>query len=332
MKNRSFRLTLHQLRALTQLACTLLGLERTLKELVTNMTVVDCTGETPSVKGILKKNREDSDVTTDGKKSTAETLLQMPQVLEFDWRSSFRGLVPHMAHCVRVALEDVCTRSLQQEEDERSSGHASITLSPTTGRTSTSTSTSTSTGDSHLREDSFYSCSERETPKMIATFCAAILTELDALLPLAAACRESSLLEVRSSFVEACGRAAFAMLGRLQERALEVPASAPLRNMPALLATCMYVQQRLEHYHARLKDPNTTATKVPLTLLPVQKCQDTVEAFREQLTSYCIQVCSTCILQDAESHHWADPKPFYEKVEVLMPRASLDFFCRFEEL
>lgn len=50
----------------------------------------------------------------------------------------------------------------------------------------------------------------------------------------------------------------------------------------------------------------------PLTLLPIQKCQDTVEALREQLTSYSIQVCSTCILQDEESHHWADPKPFYE--------------------
>ena len=88
------------------------------------------------------------------------------------------------------------------------------------------------------------------------------MTELDALLPLAAACRDSSLLEVRSSFVEACSRAAFAMLGRLQERALEVPSSAPLRNLPALLATCIYVHQRLEHYHARLKDSNTAAPKM----------------------------------------------------------------------
>jgi len=65
-----------------------------------------------------------------------------------------------MAHCVKVALEDVCTRSLQQEEALHSSGHTSITLSPTTGRTAA--------GNSHLREDSFYTCSERETPKMIA--------------------------------------------------------------------------------------------------------------------------------------------------------------------
>lgn len=93
-------------------------------------------------------------------------------------------------------------------------------------------------------------------------FCGAIVTELDALLPLAAACRESSLLEVRSSFVEACGRAAFAVLDRLQERALEVPTSAPLKNLPALLATCIYVLQRLEHYRGRLKDSNATAAKV----------------------------------------------------------------------
>ncbi|KAK9522617.1 hypothetical protein VZT92_019067 [Zoarces viviparus] len=307
VKNRSFSLTSHQLRALTQLACTLLRFEGIVKELVTNMTVIDCTGETPPVKGILKKNREDLDVTADGKKSTAEPLLHMPEahVLEFDWRSAFRGLVPHMAHCVKVVLDDVCTRSLQQEEALHSSGHTSVSLSLTAGHTAIAA------GSTHLREDSFYTYSERETPKRIDKFCGAIMTELDALLPLAAACSESSLLEVRSSFVEACSRAAFAMLGRLQERALQVPSSAPLRNMPALLATCMYVHQRLEHYHARLKDSNTAA-KVPLTLLPIQKYQDTVEALRDQLTTYCIQVCSTCILQDAESHHWADPKPFYE--------------------
>ncbi|KAK1893063.1 putative protein KIAA0825 [Dissostichus eleginoides] len=251
MKSRSFSLTSHQLKALTHLACTLLGFERTVMELVTNLTFIDCTGETPSVKGILKRNREDLDMTPDCKKSTAETLVHTPeaQVLEFDWRSAFKGLVPHMAHCVKVVLDE---------------------------------------------------------------FCGAIMTEMDALLPLAAACRDSSLLEVRSSFVEACSRAVLALLGRLQERALEVPSSAPLRNLPALLATCIYVQQRLEHYHARLKDSHSTAAKVPLTLLPIQKYKETAEAFREQLTSYCIQICSTCVFQDAESHHWADPQPFHE--------------------
>ncbi|KAM9858641.1 uncharacterized protein KIAA0825 homolog [Aulostomus maculatus] len=308
VKSRSFNLTSHQLRALTQLACTLLGFESNIKELVTTMTFINCMGEAPCVKGILKKTKEDMDVAGDAKKSTTETPLHTAesQVLEFDWRSAFKGLVPHMTHCVKVVLEDIFTKSLQQEEVLHSLGHNSITLIKTAGHTTTPDSSP------HTREEPLYTYSERRTPKMIAKCCAAIVDELDALLPLAAACRDGPLLEVRSSFVEACGQAAFAMLGRLQERALEVPSSAPLKNLPALLATCIYVHQKLEYYHARLKDLTSTSAKIHLTLLPIQKYQDTVEALRDQLTSYCIHVCSTCILQDAESHHWVDPKPFYE--------------------
>lgn len=83
-------------------------------------------------------------------------------VLEFDWRSAFRGLVPHMAHCVKVVLDDVCTKSLQKEEALHSSGQTSITLSRTAGHTASAAR------NTHLREDSFYIYSERETPKMIA--------------------------------------------------------------------------------------------------------------------------------------------------------------------
>lgn len=90
-------------------------------------------------------------------------------------------------------------------------------------------------------------------------FCAAVVTQLDIFLPLAVACGDSSLLEVRSSFVEACGRAAFAMMARLRERALEVPACAPMKNLPALLSTCIYVHQRLQRYHDGLKDPRNAA-------------------------------------------------------------------------
>ncbi|XP_028269180.1 uncharacterized protein KIAA0825 homolog isoform X2 [Parambassis ranga] len=302
-KSRSFSLTSHQLRALTQLACTLLRFESDLREQVTNMTFINCAEDVPCIKGILKKKKENSDMTSDGRKSAAETLhTPEAQVLVFNWRSAFLRLVPHMEHCVKVVLDDVCAKNLQQEEALHSSGHTSVTLSPITHGAS----------NTHLKEDSFYGYPERETPRMIAKFCGAIMAELDALLPLAAACRDSALLGVRSSFVDACGRAAFAMLGRLQDRALEVPSSAPLKNLPALLATCIYVCQRLEHYNARLKHSNPAAAKTPLTLLPIQKYQETVEAIKEQLTSYCIQVCSICILQDAESHHWADPKPFYE--------------------
>lgn len=83
-------------------------------------------------------------------------------MLEFEWRSSYRGLVPHMAHCVKVVLDDVCAKSLQREEALSSSGHTSITLMPTGGDTTLSGS------NTCLIEDSFYTYSERQTPKMIA--------------------------------------------------------------------------------------------------------------------------------------------------------------------
>lgn len=82
--------------------------------------------------------------------------------MEFDWRSAFRGLVPHMAHCVKVVLDDACAKSLQREEALHSSGHTSVSLSRTTGHTAVTA------GNMRLREDSFNAYTERETPKMIA--------------------------------------------------------------------------------------------------------------------------------------------------------------------
>ncbi|XP_019750172.1 uncharacterized protein KIAA0825 homolog [Hippocampus comes] len=305
VKSRSFSLTSHQLRALTQLACTLLAYESNVKEMVTNMTFINCTGEAPCVKGILKKGKEESDMARLGKTFTTPT-FHTSQVLDFDWRSAFSGLVPHMAHCVKVVLDDVCTKSLQQEEALHSSGHYSLLMENLSGHRSIND------GDMNVTQNKFDAYPERDSPTVVAKFCVPLVEELDALLPLAAACRDSSLLEVRSSFVEACSQGALRVLGRLEQRALEVPSSLPLRNLPVLLATCIYVLQRLERYNARLKDSTSTLAKVHLGLLPVQKYQQAVEALKDQLSSYCIQVCSTCVLQDAESHHWADPKPFYE--------------------
>ncbi|XP_029618011.1 uncharacterized protein KIAA0825 homolog isoform X2 [Salmo trutta] len=298
-RGRNFSLTSHQLRVLTQLACTLLGLESQVDELATQLAFINCAGETPcGVRGILKKTKDDLDMTTvDGNKTTAETLFQSPEtvVLEFDWRAAFRKLVPHMAHCVKVVLEDVCTKSLQQEELSHTSGSAHMVLTNTPHR-----------------DDSSLTCPERDRPKMVAKFCGDIMGECDALLPLAEACGDAALLEVRCSFVEVCAWVTSAILGRVEERAGEVPSAAPLKNLIALLGTSMYIHQRLCHYEAQLRETNTTAARVPMTLLPIQRYQDVTEGLREQLASYCVQVCTSTILQDAESHHWADPKPFYE--------------------
>ncbi|CAL8346834.1 unnamed protein product [Lota lota] len=313
---RSFSMTSHQLASLARLACTLLRLESAVEELAVNMAYINGSKDTPCVKGILKKTREETREETcamgaDLSRVPGEHLLHSPEaplLADFDWRSAFRGLVPQMAHCVTVVLEDVCTKSLQQEEASFTSGQTLIELSTCAGHTPITV------GDQLAGDDSSQTWPEMDTPRMIAKFCAAILAELEALLPLAVACRDGPLTEVRSSFVEACARVTSAALSRVEERALQVPASAPLKNLPALLASCACISQRLAHYHARLSDsgPTMASTRVPLTLLPIQRYKDMVEALRDQLTSYSVQVCSTSILHDAESHYWTDPKPFYE--------------------
>lgn len=84
-------------------------------------------------------------------------------------------------------------------------------------------------------------------------FCGDILKEFDVLLPLALLCRDDPLLKVRSTFVEVCSYVASAIVGRLEERAREVPSTAPLRNLTALLASSLHIQQWLGHIQQQLR-------------------------------------------------------------------------------
>ncbi|KAG9261881.1 hypothetical protein AMEX_G25492 [Astyanax mexicanus] len=291
---RNFCLTSHQLKSLTQLASTMLELEHRVEDLATDLGFLSCAGESAcSLRGILKKVREDVDMNALDGKATPDLLLQSTDAvcLEFEWRAAFWELVPQMAHCVKVFLEDMCSKTLQQEESVYSSVSTLIT-----------------TVNVSQRQGVELTCPEKDMPKVIVKFCSNVLEELDALLPLAVACKDDALLPVRSCYVEVCGRVISALLTRLEERSGQVPNTAPLKNLPTLLASSLYIQQRLMHYESQLRD----GTRTPLTLLPVQRSQDVTAALNEHLTSYCVHVCATSILQDAESHYWADPKPFYE--------------------
>ncbi|XP_017546621.2 uncharacterized protein KIAA0825 homolog isoform X3 [Pygocentrus nattereri] len=291
LRARNFCLTSHQLKCLTQLAVTLLELERNVDDLATELGFLNCAGESAcSLRGILKNVKDDMDVTVLEGKTTPDVLFQNTEAvcLEFEWRAAFQELVPQMAHCVKVFLEDVCSKSLHREQATYTSGSTLIPLVNVS-----------------LRPGTELTCPEKDISKRIAKFCADVLEELDALLPLAVACKDDTL---RSCYVEVCGRVTFALLARLEERSGQVPTLAPLKNLPTLLASSIYIQQRLTHYESQLRD----TTRIPLTLLPIQRSQDVTAAVHELLTSYCIHVCATSILQDAESHYWADPKPFYE--------------------
>ncbi|KAK1792179.1 hypothetical protein P4O66_012136, partial [Electrophorus voltai] len=310
-KGRHVLLTSRQLRGLTQLAATLLEMEQSVEDLATVLGSLHHPGEddcSVGAKDLLQNIGADIESTVlDGRTSPPERLFPKTETvrLEFDWRAAFHQLTPQMSRSVELVLEEVCRDALQQEESTHASRSKPLPLVHTP-----------------LGQDSHPPGLERDVPKRIAKatpserspsppavqFCADVTEQTDALLPLAVACQDPALLPVRSCYVEACGRATSALLARLEERAAEVPASAPLRNLAALLASSAHVHQRVAHYESHLKGAGRTS----LTLLPVKRSQEVVEALHEHLTGYCINVCATSLLQDAESHHWADPGPFHE--------------------
>ncbi|TRY62485.1 hypothetical protein DNTS_026134 [Danionella cerebrum] len=288
-RERNFYLTSHQLRCLTQLTSTFLEMEQIVEDLATNCGFLNCAGESVrNVKGVLKKVSDDVEVMAAEDKAAPDLVLPSTEVvcLEFGWRATFRDLVPQMAHCVKVVLDDVCNKSLEQEEAAYASGF-------------------TSTITAHLTHTHG---SEKDSPKMVAKFCADVVEQLDVFLPLAVAFGQDVLQAVCSSFVEVCGRVSCSLLARLEERAWAVPASAPLQNLPVLLASSSYIHQTLSHYEELLSE----ATRMPLTLLPIQRSQEVVATLHDHLTSYSLHVCASSVLQDAESHYWSDPRPFYE--------------------
>ncbi|ELV13576.1 hypothetical protein TREES_T100017323 [Tupaia chinensis] len=89
---------------------------------------------------------------------------------------------------------------------------------------------------------------------------------------------------------------------------MEVPSKAPLKNLHTVLSTAVYVFQHFVQYNNLLKE----TTKKPIFLVPVQRYQEFINTLQFQVTDYCVRVCATSILQDAESHHWDDYKAFYE--------------------
>lgn len=80
------------------------------------------------------------------------------------------------------------------------------------------------------------------------------MDELDTLLPLALACKDGSLQEIRTTFVEACCKVATAVLTRLEERSKDVPSRAPLQNLYTVLSTAVHIYQHFKVYQNLMKD------------------------------------------------------------------------------
>ncbi|KAF6124974.1 KIAA0825 [Phyllostomus discolor] len=294
-KERNFLLSLNELEFLSQLIKSFLKLEKNVQELFEEMFLSlkilrNKSGilDTPSREAIREKPRADeTSISSEHLLAGKETSL-----LDFAWRSAFKEVSLPVAYCITTAIEDFSIKVLQQEQNERSSA---VTYAMNLVNVQ------------RVWQDGCV-VPEEDQPKKIAKFCSDIMEKLDTMLPLALACRDDSFQEIRANFVEACCKVATAVLARLQERGKEFPSRAPLKNLHTLLSTAVYVFQHFMQYDNLMKEN----AKKPIFLVPVQGYQEFINTLQFQVTDYCVRVCATSILQDAESHHWDDYKAFYE--------------------
>ncbi|XP_032126375.1 uncharacterized protein KIAA0825 homolog isoform X1 [Sapajus apella] len=309
-KGRKFSLPLDKVEFLSELIKSFMKLEKCVQELFEELLLSlkiprKCSGiwEKSNREVVIEKPRANktnisSEELLPGKEAT---------LLDFDWRSTFKEVSLPMARCIITAIESFSEKILQQEQNERSSA-VSYTMNLVNVQQVWQ--------DSHMFP-------EEERPKKIGKFCSDITEKLDTMLPLALACRDDSFQEIRANLMETCCKVATAVLQRLQERAKEVPSKAPLKNLHTLLSTTVYVFQYFKQYDNLMKE----ITKKPIFLVPVQRYQEFINTLQFQVTNYCVRVCATSILQDAESHHWDDYKAFYEGERCSFSIQMWHYFC-----
>ncbi|XP_032940793.1 uncharacterized protein KIAA0825 homolog isoform X1 [Catharus ustulatus] len=312
-KGRNFCLTLYQLKCLSQLIKLFSLMEEKIEELSTEILLLPSfTERNKNVQGVLKRASGELLIGETRANETSvlpEQLLHVeePILLSFGWRNAFKDLSSSVAHCITIAVEDFSSKILQHEQKEEfSAAGCAMSL----------------VNNQQMRE-SCRAVQQEEQPKQIAKFCSDIMEELDTLLPLALACRDDSLQEIRTNFVEACSKVATAVLARLEEKSKDVPLKAPVQDLYAALSTAIYVFQRFTMYNNLMRE----TSKKPLFLLPVQKYKEFINIFQFQVTNYCIRVCATSILQDAESHYWDDCKAFYEGERCSFSVQMWHYFC-----
>ncbi|XP_068031811.1 uncharacterized protein KIAA0825 homolog [Anomalospiza imberbis] len=312
-KGRNFCLTLYQLKCLSQLIKLFLLMEEKIEELSTEILLLPSfTERNRNVQGVLKRASGELLIGETRANETSvlpEQLLQVeePILLSFGWRNAFKDLSSSVAHCITIAIEDFSSKILQHEQKEEFSA-AGCAMSLV---------------NNQQMKESCRAVQQEEQPKRIAKFCSDVMEELDTLLPLALACRDDSLQEIRANFVEACSKVATAVLARLEEKSRDVPLKAPLQDLYAALSTAIYVFQHFKMYSNLMRE----TSKKPLFLVPIQKCQEFINILQFQVTNYCIRVCATSILQDAESHCWDDYKAFYEGERCSFSVQMWHYFC-----
>ncbi|KAM4707151.1 uncharacterized protein KIAA0825 homolog [Discoglossus pictus] len=298
-------LHLDQLNLLSKFIKSLLWLEAKVEEATSEILFPSSSTDMKgNIQGILKTDCAEVKANESYVLDERSLLMKEMPTLKFGWRNTLKALSHYLLHCLPIEVEVFSTQILQSEnEEDTSPGGCRISFA------------------SIPRSYEYYGAvSEKEKPKRVAKFCYKLTEEFNALFPLALACRDGSLQEIRACFVEAVSQTAGLVLTKLEEWSNQVPASAPLQNTIVVFSTALHVLHHLTYY-------NDHMSKKPLFPASVQRYQEFIRNLQFQVTNYCINICATSIFQDAESHHWDDNKAFYEGERCSFSIQMWHYFC-----
>ncbi|XP_072272252.1 uncharacterized protein KIAA0825 homolog [Pyxicephalus adspersus] len=295
-------LQLNQLKSLSRFIKLFLWLEKEVEKSSSEILFLSCY---PEFKGGIPKTDVGEDKINESCQLDKSSLLikEMP-TLKFVWRQNLKDMARALIHDLPSVLEEMTATVLQRDTEEFLATDGS-----NLGLVSISKS-----------YEHYGTVAEKMRPAKVAKFCFDITEEFDFLFPLALTCRGDSLQNVRTCFIESFNKAVMSILSRLQEWSIQVPDKAPIKTALVCLSSALHVLHHLTVYNEQL-------SKKPLFIAAVQRYQECISDLQIQVTNYCVNVCATSLLQDAESHHWDDNKAFYEGERCSFSIQMWHYFC-----
>ncbi|XP_022099674.1 uncharacterized protein KIAA0825 homolog [Acanthaster planci] len=220
------------------------------------------------------------------------TVLDNPITqIKWDWAAVLESVVADVCTSLPGLIKNACQSALQQEEMVHAQTHT-VHMIPVCGDLVNSFS---------------------EYPRSISKSLVDLVSFLDTILPLAVNGAEGVLKPLRTAFVEAVA----ASLGHYYRKITNIfnPASSPGKHSYTnvvekykLLSIASFAGSHLTYYGDMLGDDES---KYSLGTVKKQYTE-LIATVKAEILDYQHHVISTIILQDAESHHWSDQRPFFE--------------------
>ncbi|KAM5192462.1 uncharacterized protein KIAA0825 homolog [Mantella aurantiaca] len=304
-KARDAPLQLKDLKLLSTFIKLFLWLEEEVEKSSSEILFLSCYPELMGhVAGILKTDICEDKINESCQLDKSSLLIKEMPIMKFGWRKNLKDMALTLVHYLPSVLDEVTASVLQRNAEE---------FSATAG----SNMSLVNIPESY---EHYGAIGKQLRPVKAAKFCFDITEEFDSLFPLAVACRGDSLQNVRTCFIESFSKAAMSVLSRLQEWSTQLPDKAPIKTALLCLSSALHMVHHLAHYNEKL-------SKKPLFIAAVQRYQEFISDLQIHVTNYCVNVCATSLLQDAESHHWDDNKAFYEGERCSFSIQMWYYFC-----